>query len=142
MTNENVRFFQSFLRGFLEGLCWKVGFSYLLSYLIDKKEYRKGKIIGRKDCRFKKQLYFCAVKMANKNVRFLYHYHPTTYEYKIKYLLYMYACTLVKLITDRLSDRYYSLAHLRIPLKKERKTRYFCRIATYVLFFLSVNNYY
>jgi len=26
----------------------------LLSYLIDKKEYRKGKIIGRKDCRFKK----------------------------------------------------------------------------------------
>ena len=70
MTNENVRFFSSFLRGFLEGLCWKVGFSYLLSYLIDKKEYRKGKIIGRKDCRFKKQLYFCAVKMANKNVRF------------------------------------------------------------------------
>jgi len=54
----------------------------------------------------------------------------------------MYACTLVKLITDRLSDRYYSLAHSRIPLKKKRKTRYFCRIATYVLFFLSVNNYY
>ena len=54
LTRENVRFFLSFLRGFLEGLCWKAGFSYLLSYLIDKKEYRKGKIIGRKDCRFKK----------------------------------------------------------------------------------------
>ena len=70
LTRENVRFFQSFLRGFLECLCWKAGFSYLLSYLIDKKEYRKGKIIGRKDCWFKKQLYFCAVKMAKENVRF------------------------------------------------------------------------
>ena len=54
LTRENVRFFQSFFRGFWEGLYRKKGFSYRLSYLIDKKEYRKGKIIGRKDCRFKK----------------------------------------------------------------------------------------
>ena len=54
MTNENVRFFSSFFRGFREGSYQKEGFSYRLGYLIDKKEYRKGKFIGRKDCRFKK----------------------------------------------------------------------------------------
>mgnify|MGYP001081509439 CR=1 FL=1 len=27
---------------------------WIYEWLIDKKEYRKGKIIGRKDCRFKK----------------------------------------------------------------------------------------
>ncbi|EDN85207.1 hypothetical protein PARMER_03246 [Parabacteroides merdae ATCC 43184] len=32
----------------------KGGFSYSLSYLIDKKEYRKRKNICGKDCRFKK----------------------------------------------------------------------------------------
>ena len=54
LTRENVRFFSPFFRGFREGLYRKKGFSYRLSYLIDKKEYRKGKFIGRKDCRFKK----------------------------------------------------------------------------------------
>ena len=56
MTNENVRFFQSFL----EGLSSKSRFSYSLSYLIDKKGYRKGKILREKDCRFKKYMYFCS----------------------------------------------------------------------------------
>ena len=44
MTNLNVRFFSPFFRGFREGLYRKKGFSYRLSYLIDKKEYRKRKI--------------------------------------------------------------------------------------------------
>ena len=35
-----------------EGGAW--GIALLAAYLVDKKEYRKGKIIGRKDCRFKK----------------------------------------------------------------------------------------
>lgn len=35
-------------------------FSYLLSYLIDKKEYRKGNFIKKKDCKFKKYMYFCS----------------------------------------------------------------------------------
>ena len=39
MTNENVRFFSSFFRGFREGSYQKEGFSYRLGYLIDKKEY-------------------------------------------------------------------------------------------------------
>ena len=70
LTRENVRFFQSFFFGFQAVRGKKAIGLYKISYLIDKKEYRKGKIIGRKDCRFKKQLYFCAVKMAKKNVRF------------------------------------------------------------------------
>ena len=45
MTNENVRFFSSFFRGFREGSYQKEGFSYRLGYLIDKKEYRKGNFL-------------------------------------------------------------------------------------------------
>ena len=48
MTNENVRFFQSFL----EGLSSKSRFSYSLSYLIDKKGYRNKKFLGENSCRF------------------------------------------------------------------------------------------
>ena len=47
-------FFLVIFRELRKGSYQKDGFSYRLSYLIDKKEYRKGKIIGRKDCRFKK----------------------------------------------------------------------------------------
>ena len=34
----------------------------MLSYLIDKKEYRKRKIFEEKNCRFKKYMYFVAEK--------------------------------------------------------------------------------
>ena len=44
MTNKNVRFFSHFLGGFRKSLYRKVVFSYSLSYLTDKKEYRKEKI--------------------------------------------------------------------------------------------------
>ncbi len=39
---------------FKKGLYREEGLLYSLGYLIDKKEYRKGKFIGRKGCRFKK----------------------------------------------------------------------------------------
>ena len=54
LTRENVRFFSPFFGGFQAVRGKKAIGLYKISYLIDKKEYRKGKIIGRKDCRFKK----------------------------------------------------------------------------------------
>ena len=47
-------FFLVILGGLRKSLYRKGGFSYSLSYLIDKKEYRKRKNICGKDCRFKK----------------------------------------------------------------------------------------
>ena len=50
----NVRFYLPFLEGLRKDSYRKGGFSYKVSYLIDKKEYRIGKIIRENDCRFKK----------------------------------------------------------------------------------------
>ena len=111
MTSENVRFCLAlFLPLFQKnGSSYqKGGFSYRLNYLIDKKGYRKSIFLKEKDCRLKKNIYFCAVKMAKKTnvfvghfVFYLYLNHNQSFTYSefIKYrqksLLYIitYACT-------------------------------------------------
>ena len=57
MTNENVRFFSHFWRRFS-----KEGFLYVLSYLIDKKEYRKEKIFEERIAGSKSICIFVAEK--------------------------------------------------------------------------------
>ena len=77
MTNENVRFCLAlFLPLFQKnGSSYqKGGFSYRIDYLIDKKGYRKSIFLKEKDCRLKKNIYFCAVKMAIKTNVFAGHY--------------------------------------------------------------------
>ena len=73
MTSENVRFCLAPIGGYfgqIGSLYQKGGFSYRVDYLIDKKGYRKSIFLREKDCRLKKNIYFCAVKMAKKNERF------------------------------------------------------------------------
>ena len=77
MASENVRFCWSlFLPLFQEnGSSYqKGGFSYRVDYLIDKKGYRKSIFLREKDCRLKKNIYFCAVKMAIKTNVFVGHF--------------------------------------------------------------------
>ena len=111
MTSENVRFCWSlFLPLFQEnGSSYqKGGFSYRVDYLIDKKGYRKSIFLKEKDCRLKKNIYFCAVKMAKKTNVFVGHFvfplylnhnqvfkHSESIKYRPKSPLYiiMYACT-------------------------------------------------
>ena len=77
MTSENVRFCLAYFCGFRKEngtSCKKSGFSYRFSYLIDKKGYRKSIFIKEKNCRLKKNTYFCAVKMAIKTNVFVGHF--------------------------------------------------------------------
>ena len=77
MTSEIVRFCLAlFLPLFQKnGSSYqKGGFSYRIDYLIDKKGYRKSIFLKEKDCRLKKNIYFCAVKMAKKTNVFVGHF--------------------------------------------------------------------
>ena len=113
MTSENVRFCWSlFLPLFQEkGSSYqKEGFSYRVDYLIDKKGYRKSIFLREKDCRLKKNIYFCAVKMAKKTNVFVGHFVFPLYlnhnqllidsefvknRLKSPFYILMYACTSV-----------------------------------------------
>ena len=113
MASENVRFCWSlFLPLFQEnGSSYqKGGFSYRVDYLIDKKGYRKSIFLKEKDCRLKKNIYFCAVKMAKKTNVFVGHFifllylnHNQVFKcsesiknrVKCSYYILMYACTYI-----------------------------------------------
>ena len=40
----------------------------MIAYLVDKKEYRKGKNIKEKDCRLKSYAYFCQEKIVRNGI--------------------------------------------------------------------------
>ncbi len=54
---------KSFVYKYQSSSC-KYAFSYEIAYVVDKKEYRKGKNIKEKDCRFKSYAYFCQKKFV------------------------------------------------------------------------------
>ena len=113
MTSENVRFCLASIGAYfgqIGSLYQKGGFSYRVDYLIDKKGYRKSIFLKEKDCRLKKNIYFCAVKMAKKTNVFVGHFVFPLYlnhnqllidsefvknRLKSPFYILMYACTSV-----------------------------------------------